>query len=66
MNVKQLIEELKLMPQDAMCVVRGYEGGVNEVTLISETTLEPYPSKAWYYGDWDTDAEEGIPGVSIG
>ena len=30
MNVKQLIEALADMPQDAMVVVDGYEGGVTE------------------------------------
>ena len=34
MKVRELIEELKKVDQEARVVVRGYEGGVNDVEIL--------------------------------
>ena len=50
MTVAELIEKLKEYPQDLRVVVRGYEGGVNDVSDFEEfeILLDYYDS--WYYG----------------
>ena len=51
MTVSELIVQLKTMPHDSMVVVRGYEGGVNEVDRVTECNIEPFSIGAeWYYG----------------
>jgi hypothetical protein len=50
MTVFELIERLKELDQEAMVVVRGYEGGVNEVTYVDESELALDVNTAWYYG----------------
>ena len=39
MTVAKLIEKLKEMPKDAMVVIRGYEGGVDEADSIKECSI---------------------------
>lgn len=50
MNVKQLIEKLQDLPQDSIVVVRGYEGGVDEITEISVSKVALNINSEWYYG----------------
>lgn len=51
MKVKELIRILQAMDQEALVVVSGYEGGVNESKTAEEYTiaLDVNPDK-WYYG----------------
>lgn len=52
MTIAELIEKLKKFPQDSRVVVRGYEGGVDDVTSIDDIKiLLNYNKDAWYYGD---------------
>lgn len=39
MTIAELIKELEKYPQDTRVVVRGYEGGVNDVDTIEETEI---------------------------
>lgn len=51
MNVGQLIEQLKHLDPNLMVVVRGYEGGVNEVASYSQCNIALDANKGeWYYG----------------
>ena len=50
MNVGQLIEQLKNYPQDLRVVVRGYEGGYNDVDTFENLKLVLDYHSAWYYG----------------
>ena len=50
MTVFELIERLKELDQEAMVVVNGYEGGVNEVEYVTESELALDVNTAWYYG----------------
>jgi len=51
MNVGQLIEQLKHLDPNLMVVVRGYEGGVNEVVshTICNIAIDANEGE-WYYG----------------
>ena len=50
MNVGQLIEQLKNYPQDLRVVVRGYEGGYNDVDTFEKLKIVLDYHSAWYYG----------------
>jgi hypothetical protein len=50
MNVGQLIEQLKNYPQDLRVVVRGYEGGYNDVVQFENLKIVLDYHSAWYYG----------------
>lgn len=59
MNVRELIEVLQALPQDALVVVSGYEGGVEEVTSASVCMAIPNAHEEWYYGSMELDSDEG-------
>ena len=51
MTIAELIDELIKYPQDTRVVVRGYEGGVDDVGGVKE--IEIYLKcnmSTWYYG----------------
>ncbi len=50
MNVGQLIEQLKNYPQDLRVVVRGYEGGYNDVDQFETMKIVIDFNEEWYYG----------------
>ena len=50
MTVNQLIERLQKMPQEHMVVIRGFEGGVDEVTELEEARIELDVNEEWNYG----------------
>ena len=59
MNVGQLIEKLNKLDPKLMVVVRGYEGGVNEVVSLSECKIELDANKGtWYYGRHEVVVDE--------
>ena len=54
MKVKELIEKLSQLDSELMVVVRGYEGGVNEVTHCELCNVALNVNKEWYYGKHET------------
>jgi hypothetical protein len=50
MTIAELIEKLQKYPQDLRVVVRGYEGGVDDVDYVEETEIYLNHNTAWYYG----------------
>jgi len=54
MKVKELIEVLSQLDPELMVVVRGYEGGVNEVDQCDVYDIELNVNTAWYYGKHET------------
>jgi hypothetical protein len=66
MNVKELIEKLQTMPQDAMAIVSGYEGGVNEISSADECKIQLNVHDAWYYGKHDIEPDGDTVAVWIG
>ena len=52
MTIAELIEKLQEYPQDTRVVVRGYEGGLDDVRELEE--IEIYLNcnmSTWYYGN---------------
>ena len=52
MTVKELIEQLQTLDPDLRVFIKGYEGGVDDKTSISEPvdiTLNVHTE--WYYGE---------------
>lgn len=50
MNVNQLIKRLQMYPPDLRVVVRGYEGGYNDVDTFENLKIVLDYNSAWYYG----------------
>ena len=50
MKVKELIEQLSKMDPEAMVVVDGYEGGVDELKKITEEEVYLNVHHEYYYG----------------
>lgn len=51
MTVKELIEELKSMPQDVKAIIHGYEGGANEISEVELTHIQLNVNHKYFYGD---------------
>jgi hypothetical protein len=66
MNVKELIEVLQTMPQDAMAVVSGYEDGVDEVRDVALNNINLNVHDEWYYGAHELDKNGSTQAVYIG
>jgi len=65
-TVRELIEFLQEMPQDYMVVVRGYEGGVDEVTDLENTRIELDVNQEWNYGSHELlDSRDNGDGDNI-
>ena len=63
MNVGQLIEQLKQLDPEAMVVVRGYEGGVNEVVSHTVCKIAIDANKGeWYFGRHEVMDDENPVG----
>jgi len=50
MTIAELIEKLKEYPQDLRVVVRGYEGGVDDVSCFEEMEIYLNYNSSWWYG----------------
>lgn len=50
MKVKDLIEKLQALPQDAMVIGSGYEGGYVELDEVDAVTIAMDIHDEWYYG----------------
>jgi len=52
MTVKELINTLTSMPQDALAVTEGYENGFDTVKKVSVISVEENPQKDWWDGKY--------------
>lgn len=53
MRVKDLIIELQKLNPELMVVVDGYEGGVSELKIVGEITVELNKNNEWWWGEHD-------------
>jgi len=63
MTISELIKKLREMPQNAIAVVRGYEGGFDDINDVKPIQLElnpnawdddrRYTEPRWYYGVYE-------------
>jgi len=66
MNVGQLIEQLKNYPQDLRVVVRGYEGGYNDVDIFEKLKIVLDYHSEWYYGKHEQLKTTAVDALQIG
>ena len=57
MKVKDLIAFLSQMPADVNVVVKGYEGGVDDVVNVKLVKIKKDVNSEWYYGRHEIDKE---------
>jgi hypothetical protein len=53
MNVDQLIKRLQMYPQDLRVVIRGYEGGYDDINNFEQLKIVLDYNAEWYYGKHD-------------
>jgi hypothetical protein len=64
-RVDELIALLSQMPADATVVVKGYEGGVDDVMDVTLLQIRRDVYKEWYYGQHAIDNTGDIKAVFI-
>jgi len=66
MTVKELINILKTMPQDALVVTEGYEDGFDVVKDVSVICVSENPQKDWWNGKYvEIEKEEFMRAVLL-
>ncbi|MFA6144560.1 MAG: hypothetical protein WCW84_00905 [Sulfurimonas sp.] len=65
LTVSELIEKLLKLPQDALMVVDGYEGGFDGVVDVSMIGVNYDESKEWYYGPYEQSEQKEIVAVYL-
>ena len=63
MKVKELIEKLSQLDPELMVVVRGYEGGVDEVSGYGVCNIWVNANDEWYYGRHETLSDNQLEEV---
>lgn len=61
MKVHELIELLKQKDQNAMVVIPGYEGGLDEVTNVGTTHLALNVNSGGYDGEHEASEDQSLP-----
>ena len=65
MKVKDLLNLLSKLPEDADVVAKGYEGGVDDIVNIQLVKLKRNVHAEWYYGRHEIDENGDIEAVFI-
>ena len=65
MKVKDLLAQLSQMPSDADVVVKGYEGGVDDVVNVKLVKIKKDVHSEWYYGRHEIEEDGDIQVVYI-
>ncbi|GMV33964.1 MAG: hypothetical protein DCC59_04500 [Chloroflexi bacterium] len=65
MKVKDLLNLLSQMPADADVMVKGYEGGVDDVINVKLVNIKKDVNVEWYYGRHEADEDGGVQAVYI-
>lgn len=65
MKTKQLLELLSQMPADVDVVVKGYEGGVDDVINVKLVKIKKDVHDEWYYGKHEIDNDGDVQAVFI-
>lgn len=64
-KVKDLLALLSQMPADVDVVVKGYEGGVDDVVNVKLVKIERDVHAEWYYGRHEIDEDGDVQAVFI-
>jgi hypothetical protein len=65
MKVMDLLALLSQMPAEANIVVKGYEGGVDDVVNVKLVNIKKGVHDEWYYGRHEIDEDGDFQAVFI-
>ena len=65
MKVKDLLALLSEMPLDADVIVKGYEGGVDDIINIQLVKLNRNEHDEWYYGRHEIKEDGNVQAVFL-
>lgn len=65
MKVKDLLTLLSQMPAEADVVIKGYEGGVDDVVNVKIVKIKKDVHAEWYYGRYEIDEDGDVQAVLI-
>jgi len=65
MKVKDLLTLLSQMPENVDVVVKGYEGGVDDVVNVKLVQIKKDVNAEWYYGRHEIDEDGDVQSVFI-
>jgi hypothetical protein len=65
MKVIDLLALLSQMPSEADVVVKGYEGGVDDIVSVKLVKIKKNVNDEWYYGKHAIDEDGDIQAVFI-
>ncbi|MCL4823603.1 MAG: hypothetical protein KJZ57_05225 [Anaerolineales bacterium] len=65
MKAKELLEILSQIPEDVDVVVKGYEGGVDEVVNVKLVKIKKDVHSEWYYGRHEIVNDGEVQAVCI-
>lgn len=65
MKVKDLLALLSRMPAEADIVVKGYEGGVDDVVNVKIVKIKKDVHDEWYYGRHEIREDGNVEAVFI-
>ena len=65
MKVKDLLDLLSQMPADVNVVVKGYEGGADDVVNVKLVKIKKDVHAEWYYGRHEIDENGDVQAVYI-
>jgi hypothetical protein len=65
MTIQELVEALSNFPPDTPVVVRGYEGGFNDIRDVVALDIQLNVNTIWYYGAHgpNTDISQPVPDI---
>ncbi len=52
MIIEELIQQLQRYPKNSRVIVQGYEDGYDEVSTVTEISIQPNTSHEWYNGKY--------------
>lgn len=65
MKVKDLLDLLSQMPADVDVVVKGYEGGADDIVNVKLVKIKKDVHAEWYYGRHEIDENGDVQAVYI-
>lgn len=67
MTVKELKQNLNSFPDHTVVVVRGYEGGYNDISSLRTVNIKTKKNSHWYDGEYydSDDAENSIAAIDL-
>lgn len=59
MTAQELIQHLQTLPPNTKVVVRGYEGGYNDILRLKQVKIKPKADAHWYDGEYEDSIDVG-------